>query len=390
MSKLYTNPNLIVIFSITMISIMGVASLTPAFPGISKAFNISPKEVALLITVFTLPGIILTPILGVFADRYGRKKILVPSLILFAIAGTSCFFTRNFEILIILRFFQGCGAASLGSLNVTLIGDIFTGRERASAMGYNAAMISVGTAFFPVIGGLMATAAWYMPFLLPSLGVFVAIFVLFGLNNPEPKNNQTLKEYFIQTFQSIYNKKIIGIFTISLCTFIILYGPYLTYLPFIIGDGFNQKPYVIGIIMSFASLASFTTSTNIKHIIHIFPEKKLILLSCLFYFLSMISVPLMNDVWLLIIPAILFGIAQGANLPCVLSLLASYAPMNQRAGIMSMNGMILRLGQTLGPLIIVPVYGIWGITSAYNLGAVMALIMAIIVIFLIGLKKDSE
>ena len=51
----------------------------------------------LLITVFTSPGIVMTPLLGVLSDRYGRKKILVPALLLFGIAGGAC--ARDFSLL---------------------------------------------------------------------------------------------------------------------------------------------------------------------------------------------------------------------------------------------------------------------------------------------------
>lgn len=376
--KLYRNPNLLIIFSVTLISIMGVASLTPAFPGIAKAFNISAKEVALLVTAFTLPGVILTPILGVLADRFGRKRILVPSLFLFGLAGTSCFFIHDFDILVLFRFFQGVGAASLGAINTTLIGDIFEGKERGMAMGYNASVLSVGTATYPIVGGALATFNWYFPFLLPSLAFVVGILVLTILKAPQINNELTIKEYFRKTFKSITNLELIKFLIISTFTFVILYGPYLTYLPFIVEDTFKQKPYIVGIIMSFASFASLLTSWQVGKVITKYSPRKLIMISTAFYILSMVSVPLIHSVWFLIIPAMLFGIAQGTNLPSIQFSLASLAPMEQRAAIMSINGMVFRLGQTIGPLIVVPVYGIWNVDGAYNMGAMIAVIMFLV------------
>ncbi|MFH1050369.1 MAG: MFS transporter [bacterium] len=383
MAKLFLHRTLLIIYSITLISIMGVASLTPAFPGIARALHITPKEVGLLITAFTLPGIFLTPVLGILADRYGRKRILVPSLFLFAIAGTACFFIHNFEWMVVLRFIQGSGAAALGSINVTLIGDIFKGNDRPTAMGYNASVLSVGTASYPIIGGALATIGWYYPFLLPSLAVLVGMLVVYALHNPEPKNEQTLKDYFKTTLATLHNKNIYGLFLLSLLTFVILYGPYLTYLPFLIEETFSQPPYIIGIIMSFASFASLSISSQIGRLTRRFSEKKLIVTSCFLYFFSMVSIPFVTEVWQLIFPAILFGFAQGTNLPSLQSLLAGLAPMNQRAAIMSVNGMIFRLGQTLGPLIIVPVYAIWGLAGAYDLGGIVAVMMLFIAIFLL-------
>ena len=142
-SKLINDNRLRIIFAITLVSVMGVASLTPAFPKIAVALHLTKVQIGLLISVFTFPGIFLTPILGIIADRMGRKKILVPSLFLFAIAGFGIFFIHDFKIILGLRVFQGIGAASLGALNTTLIGDFFEGDQRSTAMGYNASILSV-------------------------------------------------------------------------------------------------------------------------------------------------------------------------------------------------------------------------------------------------------
>ncbi|MGD2123664.1 MAG: MFS transporter, partial [Gemmatimonadota bacterium] len=146
---LFLDPNLNIIFGVTLLAVLGVSSIAPVFPTVARELDVAPEAVGLLITVFTMPGIILTPIFGILADRFGRKKILVPALLLFSLAGSSCSLARDFELLLLLRFLQGVGAASLGSLNATLIGDLFSGRRRTEAMGYNASILSVGTAIYP-------------------------------------------------------------------------------------------------------------------------------------------------------------------------------------------------------------------------------------------------
>jgi len=82
------------------------------------------------------------------------------------------------------------GAGALGTLNVTVIGDIYSGRERSAALGYNSSVLSVGTASYPAIGGALATFGWFYPFTLAFLAVPVGILVLVSLRNPEPHNDQ--------------------------------------------------------------------------------------------------------------------------------------------------------------------------------------------------------
>ena len=99
---LLKDQNLYLIFSITLIGVMGVASITPAFPKMAEIFNISSQKVGYLISVFTLPGIFLTPFLGVLADRFGRKTVLVPALLLFVLQGLPVFMPKA------LNFCYGC------------------------------------------------------------------------------------------------------------------------------------------------------------------------------------------------------------------------------------------------------------------------------------------
>ena len=84
--------NLYIIFCISILSVMGVSSITPAFPRIIEDLNISAGEVGLLITAFSLPGAVLAPFIGIMTDRLGRKRVLVPCLFIFGIAGFSCTF----------------------------------------------------------------------------------------------------------------------------------------------------------------------------------------------------------------------------------------------------------------------------------------------------------
>ena len=186
--NIFWDINLQIIFSITLMAVLGVASITPAFPKMVKELNLSSGQIGLLITIFTLPGVIMTPILGVLADHWGRKRILIPSMMVFGVAGGACAFARDMNLLLGLRFLQGAAAASLGSLSVTLIGDLYSGKTRAKAMGYNASVLSIGTACYPAIGGALAMMGWYYPFALPFLAIPIGIFVLFSLKNPTEKS----------------------------------------------------------------------------------------------------------------------------------------------------------------------------------------------------------
>jgi MFS family permease len=77
-------------------------------------------------------------------------------------------------------------------MNVTLIGDIFPGRQRTKAMGYNASVLSIGTASYPAIGGALAMIGWNWPLFLPLFAIPMGFVVLFFLKTPVIINDERI------------------------------------------------------------------------------------------------------------------------------------------------------------------------------------------------------
>ncbi len=361
-------------------AVLGVSSITPILPRVAELFHRTPQGVALLIMAFTLPGALFTPVMGVLGDRVGRKKVLVPSLVLFAVAGAACGLARDFETLVALRFLQGVGSAALGAINVTLLGDLYKGTERAAAMGYNASVLSVGTGVYPAVGGALAVLGWYYPFFLPVLALPVALAVVLVLDNPEPKITGSLREYIRVTLKAIWHPQVLVLFATSVVTFVLIYGSFLAYFPFLLEESFNASPVFIGFVMAAASIATAFAAFWVGGLAHRFGSRALVKTGFVLYILSLVLLPLAHNLWTLSVPVLLFGIANGLNVPSILTVLNDYAPDEYRAAFMSMNGMVLRLGQTLGPLLVGIAVGLVGMVGSFFVSAGLAVVMLVIMI----------
>ena len=375
--------NLHIIFMVTLLAVMGVSSITPAFPKIIQFFQITSKQVGWLIVMFTLPGIALTPIMGVLADRFGRKTILVPSLFVFGLAGFACTFMRTFEYLLILRFFQGIGAATLGSLNITIIGDLYTDQRRSAAMGYNASVLSIGTAAYPAIGGGLAMFGWFYPFVLPLLAIPAGFIVLWGLNNPEPRREQDLKEYIRSAWNNINRKSVWGLLISNIVVFIILYGAFLTYFPLLLEENLEANALYIGLSMSAMSVSTAIVSSMLGRLRKKFSGRLLLYVSFILYGAVLALMPLIHHWGLVAVAVILFGVAHGINIPNIQTMLVGFAPIKERAAFMSVNSMVLRVGQTAGPLVIGLFFSLGGFQMAFWSGSLMALLMVGVIAFMV-------
>ncbi len=363
------------VFTVTLMAVMGVASLTPAFPGVISHFGILPPQVGWLIAAFTLPGILLTPVTGILADRYGRRSVLVPSLILFGIAGFACFFAVSFRVLILLRFIQGMGASALGTLNITLIGDYYQDQNRQSAMGYNASILSLGTAVYPLLGGLLATAGWNYPFLLPLLAIPAGLWLLVKLEHIPIQGRQNLKNYFGSVWKRINSPAVWALFSVTFLVFVVLYGSLLTYVPLMLKERLNAAPGSIGLVMSLMSLVTALVASQSGKSGRWLKPHTQILISLVIYFLALLLYWRTQTWGFILLPTLLFGLAHGMMLPCVQTLLVGLAPTRERAAFMSANSVLTRTGQTLGPLFAGLFYTFYGYTGAFLSSAGIILLM---------------
>lgn len=366
---LLKDQNLYVIFGITLTAVMGVSSIAPALPSISRSLSVSTDQIGLLITFFTLPGIIFTPILGIIADRYGRKRVLIPSLFLFGIAGTACAFATSFEQLLLFRVFQGIGSASLGALNLTLIGDLYSGNTRATAMGYNGSVLSVGTALYPAVGGALAVLGWHFPFFLTLIAIPVGIFALISLQPAALQSGGSLNLYFNEIGSALKSRLVIGLFAGIFLTFIMLYGGYITFFTILLDEKFEKSAFMIGVILSSSSLITAITSSQLGKLTLRFSEKTLILIASVLYTLIFLAIPFIDNIWWFVLPIGMFGVAQGINIPSILNLLTGYAKKEYRAAFLSINWMVMRFGQALGPYLLGIVYLYYQIEGTFLFAA---------------------
>lgn len=383
MRRLYLDRNLQFVFGVTLMAVLGVSSIIPALPDIMKGLHLGPVQIGLVISAFTLPGVLFSPAVGILADRMGRKVVLVPALFIFSGFGFACFFAQTMNELLVLRFLQGTGAAPLGVLYSTMIGDLYSGPERGQAMGYNASVLAMGTAGYPAIGGFLALLGWNYPFLLPLLAVPLGLAILFFMKNPEPKKTGSLKDYFADALRRMKTREALSLFATTLLTFIILYGPLITYLPILLSHRFSASPATIGLVFLAASGFTGLASFQLGRLTQRFGQRSLLAAAAVFYGLCMLLTPHAPSLALTIPPVICFGLAQGLNIPTVMTMLTTIAPMEQRGAFMAANGLLLRLAQTVAPMIMGGLYALGGMNAVFWGGFACAVAIFILARFYI-------
>lgn len=133
-----------------------------------------------LFSLYLLGQAVSIPVYAKLADRIGRKRVILFGLALFAVGSILCGAAWDMTSLITLRAIQGLGAGAVHPIAVTIVGDLYPVRERASVQGYLASAWGAGSVAGPILGGLLASAgAWRFGFLVNvvfcvAVGVLIA------------------------------------------------------------------------------------------------------------------------------------------------------------------------------------------------------------------------
>jgi predicted MFS family arabinose efflux permease len=120
------------------------------------------------------------------------------------------------------------------------------------------------------------------------------------------------------------------------------------------------------------------------------PEPTLIALSFALAAVALALVPEGHTPLAISLPVVLFGASNGLGLPAMSTLLAGSAPPELRGAIMSMNGTVLRLGQTLGPLLMGWAHTVGGLDLVFYVGAGVAACTLPIMVALLGLRRVTS
>ena len=384
---------LALVLCVALIGVMGVSITLPILPKLAGVFRLDASGVALLITCFTLPSAFMTPIAGVLADRFGRKAVLLPGLVLFACGGVGCALSKSFGMLLACRAVQGLGAAPLGILYGTLVGDMYEESERPKMMGMIGATISLGTALYPGIGGLLGEMDWRLPFWVSLSALPVALLAL-RVPLERPHADMDWARYARESKAIILRPAALGLFALTFLCFCILYGPTITYFPLLADLLYNASPSHIGGVFTLASLGTALIAMNLAWLGKKHSHRRLLLAATGCYLLAqglMLALPgVAPSLWWLTLPIFLGGAAQGLTFPLLNARMTTLAPTRNRAIVMAMNGTVLRLSQSLSPLVFGIGWSVIGWRGPYAMGIGVSLLIGALVLYVYPTSSGKE
>ena len=327
---------------------------------------------------YTLPALLLVPVTGYLADRFGKKLILFPSLVIFGLCGGLVSLASNIETLICLRFIQGIGGSALVTLSTALIPDLFSGSDRIKIMGYVGATQGIGSGLLPLVGGLLASITWFFPFMTALIALPVGIYMLSTLQSSGSDLNPKNKHYLYHAWTHLADRRVIELCFFTFGFIFVGFGCFVSYIPSFMNHSFGSGPALIGVIISARAITGALTSVFLVQAMQLFSSRALIVSSFIILATGMASLPLVTGPLGILFSALCYGAGFGVIRPLIQVHLFEIAPKDLRATFSSANGMALRLAQTLSPFVAGLMIASFDFDILYYCASSFASVMAIL------------
>lgn len=217
----------------------------PVLPEMSDYFRTSPALASLSLTTGMIGLAAGQVFIGPLTDKYGRKKILVASMLMFAVATVLCIIAPNIYVFNLMRIFQGLAGAGGIVISKSMSTDMYSGRELANFMAILGSINGIAPVCAPVIGGIMAGfTTWQGVFgLLLAIGVML---MACSMRLPETLiPEKRLRKNIIQVYANLFRVFRNSLFSLSTVAEMASFFTFFSYIassPFILQQVYGLSP----------------------------------------------------------------------------------------------------------------------------------------------------
>ena len=298
------------IAAVSFIGFLGIFSTTmsknPVLPLFVKSLSGSDAVVGLIAAVSPLAGIVFSFPVGMLADRWGKKRLLLIAALVFLLAPLLYLLVSNPYWLIPIRFFHGIATAILGPVGSAFIVSAYP-ESKGEKLGLYSSATLIGRTLAPLLGGAIISAFLFMGGSLSYRAVYAAAFLL-GIPvlvltltlrssdqaaGPAAITRPTLADFGKSLAEFARNRRLFSTSLVEAATYF-AFGCMETYLPVLL-SGKSVPAYQIGLIFSLQILAIALTKPLFGRLADVVDRRIQILFGIVFLAIFIAAVPIFGE-----------------------------------------------------------------------------------------------
>jgi len=358
---------------LSMLTMMSNVAIVTMLPHLNEHFDhVENIELysRLMITLPSLSIAFLSPFLGHFVFKVGKKRSTVIALVLFSLFGTAGLYLESIYDLLFSRFLFGIAIAILMIVSTSLIGDYFKHEARHKFMGLQSAFISVGGIVFIVGGGVLSDMDWRYPFGIYILGLLVLVFVVKYL--VEVKTDEKVDEddtYINHNLWYIY-----------LLAFVLMLVFYIlpTQMPFLMINVFGASGTLTGEIIATAFVFNALGAISFAKFKKRYDFSTIYLIGLAIIAFGFILIGNVNNVYLFFITSPIMGFGGGLMMANMTSWMLHVAHHTKRIKSSAYLSSAYFFGQFCSPIVSMPLVKAVGVKDFFVVSGIILLVILII------------
>jgi len=406
------------------IDFMGFGVVLPLLPFWAERLGAGPVGVGLLLTVYALAQFIFTPVLGALSDRYGRRPIILASLLIEALSLALSAVAGSLAILVVARFIGGLGASNIGSAQA-VVADVTPVEGRARGMGLIGAAIGLGFVVGPALGGLVAPLGPAVPFWVAmSVALANALLVLRFLPETRYARTESPPDLFapravrrsahrttrkVPTLPStapastvirgmgaafagwrrvLRNPVVVRLVVINLL-FTVAFTAMEAVFPLFTQHSFGWKAIQNGYIFTYAGIVIVLMQGGlVGQLVKRWGERSLLITGLVMLAAGLALLSWSTNLALLLVALGVVSISDGAVTPVVSALLSFASPPTTQGETLGLAQGVAGLGRVIGPLAAGSAFAIGGPGAPFFLGSALGVLAALIALPALSSKRE--
>lgn len=397
MSKIFRSPLFLMAFTI-FIDFTGFGLIIPLLPFWAQHLGANAVGVGLILTIYALAQFIFTPILGSLSDRYGRRPVIITSLVIEAIALALTALASTLPLLFVARFIGGVGSSNIGSAQA-VVSDVTPPTGRARGMGLIGAAIGMGFVVGPAIGGVLAPLGPAVPF-WAAMGVAIVNTLLVALFLPETrKRGVTAAEahkgkgfsVLLAGWQQALRHPVVARLAIINLLFNVAFTAMEAIYPLFSQHVFGWTAMQNGYIFTYVGIVIVIMQGGlIGRLVKRFGERTLLIAGLIMLAIGLGLLPWSTQLGLMLVALGILSAGDGAVTPTISTLLSFASSVDTQGETLGFAQGLAGLGRIVGPLIAGSFYAFAGPGSPFLMGAGLIIVALLIALSTLPVNKRTE